>query len=170
MKYMDMVIDETLRLYPIGAFADRVASNDYEYKGLKIKKDQLITIPIYALHRDPEIYPNPDEFDPERFSDENKRKRENESFMPFGAGPRNCIGMRFALTEVKLLLTSVLSKYNFQPCDQTPVIIYSFMYLSLNFFLKCLVNLFYFTKENIELLNSTLLKSKNPIYVKVTPR
>jgi cytochrome P450 len=118
---MDMVIDETMRLYPIAAIVERIASNDYEYKSWKLKKDQLIIVPILALHRDPEYHPDPDEFRPERFSEENKAKRENEAFMPFGTGPRNCIGMRFAIIEMKLVLASILSKYCFQTCDQTPV-------------------------------------------------
>jgi cytochrome P450 family 3 subfamily A len=121
MKYMDMIIDETLRLYPIASLTERAASNDYEYKGLKIKKGQIVIVPIFALHRDPEIYPYPDEFQPDRFSDQNKRLRENEAFIPFGAGPRNCVGMRFALVEMKLVLTSILSKYRFEACDKTPV-------------------------------------------------
>ena len=89
--------------------------------GLKINKGQIITIPIYALHHDPDIYPNPDEFDPERFNEENRKARENVTYMPFGAGPRNCIAMRFALMEIKLLLSTILSKYRFEKCGKTPV-------------------------------------------------
>lgn len=121
MKYMEMVIDETLRMYPPGTRLDRVASNDYEYEGIKIKKGQIITVPIYALHHDPDLYPNPEEFDPERFNDENKKLRESVAFLPFGAGPRNCVGMRFAVVEIKLLLATILSKYRFSTCSQTPV-------------------------------------------------
>lgn len=121
MKYMDMVIDETLRLYPPATRLDRVANNDYEYEGIKIKKGQIITVPIYALHHDPDYYPNPEKFDPERFNDENRKTRDSMAFMGFGAGPRNCVGMRFALTEIKLLLSIILSNYRFVTCDQTPV-------------------------------------------------
>ena len=121
MKYLDMVIDETLRLFPAVARTDRVASNDYEFEGIKMKKGQVVGVPIYALHHDPDIYPNPEEFQPERFSEENKKKRDNEAYIPFGAGPRNCIGMRFALMEIKLIMATILSKYRFQTCDKTPV-------------------------------------------------
>ena len=121
MKYMDMVVDETLRMYPPATRLDRVASNDYEFEGIKIKKGQVIGVPIYALHHNPELYPNPEEFDPERFNDENKKTRDNVAYLPFGAGPRNCIGMRFALIEIKLLLASLLSKYRFVTCDKTVV-------------------------------------------------
>jgi cytochrome P450 len=121
MKYMDMVIDETLRLYPPAPFSERVASNDYEYEGRRFKKGQIVSLAIYAVHHDADNYEDPEEFRPERFSDENKKKRENETFMPFGTGPRNCIGMRFALVEIKLLLADILVKYRFEKCDQTPV-------------------------------------------------
>ena len=119
-----MVIDETLRMYPPGTRLERVANNDYEYEGIKIKKGQIITVPIYVLHHDPDLYPNPEEFDPERFNDENKKLRDGIAFMAFGAGPRNCIGMRFALIEVKFLLATILSKFRFSTCSQTPVSIF----------------------------------------------
>lgn len=123
---MDMVIDETLRLNPPSSRFDRVASKDYEFgDGLKIKKGQVIVVPINPLHQDPEIYPDPERFDPERFSDENKKTRDNAAFMPFGIGPRNCIGMRFAIIEMKLIFASILVKYRFVPCDKTPVSFYS---------------------------------------------
>ena len=118
---MEMVIDETLRIYPPAARTDRVASKDYEYEGIKIKKDQVVTVAIYAMHHDPTIYPNPEQFDPNRFSEENKKTRDSASYLPFGSGPRNCIGMRFAVIEMKLLLASILSKYRFLTCDKTPV-------------------------------------------------
>lgn len=116
-----MVIEETLRMYPPASRSDRIASDDYEYNGLKINKGLLIAIPIYAIQHDPNIYENPEEFNPDRFSDENRKKRDNETFIPFGYGPRSCLGMRFALLEIKLILTTILSKYRFEKCDQTPV-------------------------------------------------
>jgi cytochrome P450 len=121
MKYMDMVIDETLRIYPVVVRADRVASADYEYNGITIKKGQVIMASIYAMHHDPDIYPEPEQFRPERFDEAHKKARDNEAYMPFSFGPRNCIGMRFALMEMKLLLSAVLSKYRFGRCEKTPV-------------------------------------------------
>ena len=118
---MEMVIDETLRMYPPANRLDRVANNDYEFEGIKIKKGQVVTVAIHAMHHDPTVYPNPDQFDPNRFSEENKKTRDSASYLPFGAGPRNCIGMRFAVIEMKLLLASILSKYRFLTCDKTPV-------------------------------------------------
>lgn len=121
MTYMDQVIDETLRMYPAAARFNRVASQDYEFNGIKIKKGTVVTVPVWALHHDPEIYPDPYEFKPERFSDKEKKKRENVCFLPFGAGPRNCVGMRFAIVEIKLLLSLILSKYRFEKFEKTPV-------------------------------------------------
>jgi cytochrome P450 len=119
--YMDMVINETLRLYPPAFRTDRVCNEDYFFNGIRIEKGQVWTASIYAVHHDPSIYPEPYTFDPERFSEAGKRGRDNEAFMPFGAGPRNCIAMRFALIEMKLLLATVLSRFQFEKCDQTSV-------------------------------------------------
>lgn len=124
MKYMDMVIDETLRMYPVVVRVDRVASADYDYNGLKIKKGQMIIASIYAIHNDPDIYPEPEQFRPERFDEAQKKTRDNAAFMPFSLGQRNCIGMRFALMEIKLLLSTILSKYRFEKCEKTPVRIF----------------------------------------------
>ena len=121
---MDKIIDETLRMFPPAMRLDRVASEDYEYNGMKIKKGMVWSVPIWALHHDPEIYPDPYKFRPERFDESEKRQRENVAYLPFGAGPRNCIGMRFALLEIKLLLTTILSKYAFEKCEKTPVILF----------------------------------------------
>lgn len=136
MKYLEQVVDETLRMYPPVQRTDRVAGCDYEYEGVKIVKGQIITVPIYALHHDPDIYPRPDEFRPERFDEATKRTRESVAFCPFGAGPRNCIGMRFALIEIKLLLVSILSRFRFEKCHQTPV--YTLYYIK--FFLSVFVS------------------------------
>lgn len=119
---MDMVIDESLRLYPPANRFERVANKDFEFEGVKIKKGQVVVVPVYPLHYDPETYPNPEEFDPERFNEENKKLRDSATFLPFGVGPRICIGMRFAIIEIKILMASILSKYRFVTCDKTPVI------------------------------------------------
>ena len=90
MPYMDMVIDETMRKYPAAMRTDRVANADFEYKGMKLNKGQIWSVAIYALHHDPEYYPEPERFDPERFNEINRKLRPNEAFCPFGHGPRNC--------------------------------------------------------------------------------
>jgi cytochrome P450 len=123
MKYMDQVLDESLRMYPPIQRTDRVAGADYTYEDIRIQKGQLISISIYGLHHDSDVYPEPDKFRPERFDEASKASRDNLSFLPFGAGPRNCIGMRFATVEIKLMMASLLHKFRFERCEKTPVYI-----------------------------------------------
>lgn len=96
MKYMDMVISEALRKWPPGTFTDRHCVKDYVYENdqesVRIRKGDTIWIPIIGIHHDPQYYPAPDRFDPERFNEENKKKINMLAYMPFGMGPRNCIG------------------------------------------------------------------------------
>ena len=120
-----MVIMETLRMYPPTIRLDRTATKDYVYEGITIKKGQQITVPIHAMHHDAGIYPNPEEFKPERFTEENKAARDSLTFLAFGAGARNCIGVKFALSVIKLFLTSILIKYKFRTCDKTPVCLFN---------------------------------------------
>lgn len=95
MKYMDQVVCELLRKWPV-PFTDRVCVKDCEidFDDVKVKfgKGSTLWLPIFALHHDPKYFPNPDEFNPERFSDENKHEIVSGSYIPFGIGPRNCIG------------------------------------------------------------------------------
>lgn len=95
MKYMDQVLSETLRLHPPTALIDRMCVKDYtlEYDGKKINIEvgRNFIIPIYAIHHDEKYYPNPEKFDPERFSDENKEKINKDAYMAFGVGPRQVV-------------------------------------------------------------------------------
>ncbi len=121
LPYMDMIINETLRLYPPSFRVERECNEDYTFNGIKIRKGQVWVASIYSLHHDPQIYPHPFRFDPERFNEENRKTRDNEAFMPFGGGPRNCVAMRFALIEIKILLATVLSRFQFEKCELTTV-------------------------------------------------
>lgn len=97
MRYMDQVITETLRKWPPVPIVDRICVKDYVYDNgelkLNIKKGTPLYIPIYGIQHDSKYYDNPDQFDPQRFSDANKANIVPGSFMPFGVGPRNCIGL-----------------------------------------------------------------------------
>ncbi len=121
MKFMDMIIDETLRMFPLLLRLERVATSDYKYNEMFIEKGTLFTIPVYTFNRDPSIYQEPDKFNPYRFEQDETNKLINAINLNFGAGPRNCIGSRFAILEIKLLLTRILSKYKFVPCADTQI-------------------------------------------------
>lgn len=101
----------------------RKASNDYKIpdSDLVIRKGTLILIPTYSIHMDPENYPEPEKFDPERFSDVNKENRHPMAFLPFGNGPRNCIGLRFGLMQTKIALITLLTSYKFSPTSRTTI-------------------------------------------------
>nr|XP_042124012.1 cytochrome P450 3A9 [Peromyscus maniculatus bairdii] len=121
MEYLDMVVDETLRLYPIAGRLERVCKKDVEINGVLIPKGTVMMVPTFALHRDPKHWPEPEEFHPERFSKKNQGSINPYTYLPFGDGPRNCIGMRFALMNMKLALVRVLQNFSFQPCKETQI-------------------------------------------------
>lgn len=121
MEYLDMVVSESLRLYPPGGRIERVCKKTVEFNGVTIPKGMVVMIPAYVLHRDPTYWPKPEEFRPERFSKENGENIDPYTFLPFGAGPRNCIGMRFALLIIKVAMIVLLQKFSFKPCKDTPI-------------------------------------------------
>ncbi|KAK4874010.1 hypothetical protein RN001_013370 [Aquatica leii] len=127
MKYMDMVVSETLRKWPPFIVLDRLCVKDYLIepdndfnKPLIIEKGTMVQIPVIGIHRDPKYFTEPDTFDPERFNDENKHNIQQFSFIPFGSGPRNCIASRFALMENKTLIFHLLSKFDIVKFEKTP--------------------------------------------------
>lgn len=123
MKYLDMVVSETLRKYPPVGNLFRQCTKPYKIpeSNVTLDKQSRVFISVHAIHRDPKYYPNPDKFDPERFTPEEKAKRHPMTYMPFGEGPRMCIGNRFGLLEVKLGLATLLNKYRFEVCGKTTI-------------------------------------------------
>ncbi|KAH0999930.1 hypothetical protein HUJ04_008166 [Dendroctonus ponderosae] len=128
MNYMDMVISEILRKWPPAGAVDRVVTKPYTIEPvnadetpINLKIGDVIWIPIFAFHRDPENFENPTKLDPERFSDENKSSIKPYTYLPFGAGPRNCIGSRFALLEIKALFYHLLLNFEIEPTKTTTV-------------------------------------------------
>ncbi|KAK1898421.1 Cytochrome P450 3A30 [Dissostichus eleginoides] len=121
MEYLEMVINETMRLYPIANRLERMAKSSVEINGVTIPKGTVIMVPIYTLHRDPDLWSEPEAFKPERFRKENKANIDPYAFLPFGAGPRNCIGMRFALLMMKLALVEILQNFSFVTCKETDI-------------------------------------------------
>ncbi|XP_075165468.1 putative cytochrome P450 6a14 [Haematobia irritans] len=121
MEYLDQVISETLRLYSVLPYHGRVAKEDYHIANTSyvIEKDTMVLIPIDAIHRDPEYFPNPDEFNPDNFEPSVCSKRHPCTFLPFGDGPRNCIGLRFGKMQTKIGLISLLQRFCFDVCPLT---------------------------------------------------
>ncbi|KAG6800704.1 cytochrome P450 6a14 [Apis mellifera caucasica] len=121
MKYLDKTFKETLRKYPVLPYLSRRSIEDYTFEGTKVSipKNTLICIPVYPIHHDSSIYPNPEKFDPERFSEDEVKKRHSMHYFPFGHGPRNCIGLRFAIYQSKIALIKILSNYKIEICDKT---------------------------------------------------
>ncbi|NXX47805.1 CP3AL protein, partial [Tricholaema leucomelas] len=121
MEYLDMAMNETLRLYPIGGRLERTCKKDVEIHGVTIPKGTVVMIPPYILHRNAEYWPNPDEFRPERFSKDNKESIDPYTFLPFGSGPRNCLGMRFAILTLKVAIVALLQQFTIQTCKETVI-------------------------------------------------
>ncbi|XP_034318419.2 cytochrome P450 3A11 [Magallana gigas] len=121
LDYLERVFCESLRLYPSAARTNRLAENDIVIEGYTIPKGTDISFPIYSIHRDPRFWENPTKFDPERFTPENKAKRHPYAFLPFGHGPRNCIGMRLAQVEMKFAMVYILQHFRFRTCSETEI-------------------------------------------------
>ncbi|KAF2900952.1 hypothetical protein ILUMI_05233 [Ignelater luminosus] len=123
MTYMDKCIQETLRKYPPIPLIFRKCTRMYKVpdSGIIVDKGIRTFIPIYDIQHDPEYYPDPEKFDPERFSAENKADRHPFVWLPFGEGPRACIGLRFGLMQTKAALTCLLKNYKFTLNSKTHV-------------------------------------------------
>ena len=123
LPFLDSVLSETLRNYPPIVRLEREATEDVLLgdSGITLEKGVLAEIPVYALHHDPDNFPDPFTFNPDRFMPENRNQIKPYTYMPFGAGPRNCIGMRFALLEAKLALAKIIHKFKFTKVSKTDV-------------------------------------------------
>ncbi|XP_019508795.1 PREDICTED: thromboxane-A synthase isoform X1 [Hipposideros armiger] len=144
LPYLDMVIAETLRMYPPAFRFTREAAQDCEVLGQRIPAGAVVETAVGALHHDPEHWPCPETFDPQRFTAEAQQRRRPFTYLPFGAGPRSCLGVRLGLLEVKLTLLHVLSNFRFEACRETQV--------------------------PLQLESKSALSPKNGVYIKIVSR
>ncbi|XP_067006558.2 cytochrome P450 6k1 [Anabrus simplex] len=126
MVFMDMVINEALRLHPPGPVIDRICTKPVQFSlpngaTLALEKGSVVIIPIEGLHFDPQHFPDPEKFDPDRFSEDRKSDIKRYTYLPFGDGPRICLGMRFALTQMKAGLATIISNFEIRKTPKTPV-------------------------------------------------
>uniref|UniRef100_UPI003B5C7B35 uncharacterized LOC119834290 n=1 Tax=Zerene cesonia TaxID=33412 RepID=UPI003B5C7B35 len=143
MKYLECCIKESLRLYPSVPFIARYLKEDVVLSGYTVPKGVGCHIHIYDLHHNEDIYPEPEKFIPERFLPENVLKRHRYAFIPFSAGPRNCIGQKFAFLEMKTVISGLLRKFKIEPVTKT---------------------------DEVVLTADVVLRSTHPLYVKFRNR
>jgi len=113
MDYLNRVFDECLRIYPPSWITNRIAMEDDHVNGFDIPKGARVIPFIYGLHHSEKLWPDAENFDPDRFTKEGRKDRHNFAHMPFGAGPRMCIGRHFATLEMKMIILKMLQKYQF---------------------------------------------------------
>ncbi|KAK8719096.1 hypothetical protein OTU49_014243 [Cherax quadricarinatus] len=143
MKYTENCIKEALRLFPSVPFLGRDLKEEVVIDNYRIPAGTTVMVVIYCLHRDPAQFPNPEVFDPDRFLPENVSKRHPYAYIPFSAGPRNCIGQKFALMEEKILLSNILRKFRVESVTR---------------------------QEDLLILGELILRPENGNTLKLTPR
>jgi cytochrome P450 family 4 subfamily B polypeptide 1 len=112
LDYTTMCIKEAMRLYPPVPGVSRQTSEDITLEGYFIPKGTTIGINIFGIHRNPRVWDNPEEYNPLRFTPENSKDRDPFAYIPFSAGPRNCIGQQFAMNEAKTVIATILTRFS----------------------------------------------------------
>jgi cytochrome P450 len=121
LPYLSQVINESLRLYPPAWVMSRLSLGPDRLADFAIDAQQGVLLSPYILHHDPESWPDPERFDPERFAPEQVKARHPYAFLPFGGGPRLCIGNQFALMELQALLATLLHRFDIRAVSGAPV-------------------------------------------------
>lgn len=122
VPYLEAVIKETLRLAPpVVRLQRRVGVDNYKLDGVPLPKDMTVEVAAYAIHHNPKYYPEPEKYNPDRFMPENKHLLVPYTYLPFGQGPRNCVGMRFAYQEIRLCLAKIVRQFKFSPTAETKI-------------------------------------------------
>ena len=121
LKLTLRVLDEVMRLYPSFWMIDRKAVGDDDVEGIHIPAGLTVLTHIYGMHRNTDVWEDPEVFDPSRFEDAAKKHRSPFAHLPFGGGPRKCIGSNMAFMQMLLILTVLLRRYDFELADAEPV-------------------------------------------------
>ncbi|KAF2879875.1 hypothetical protein ILUMI_26305 [Ignelater luminosus] len=111
--YLERVLKETMRIFPVAAGVARSVTKDVKLENYILPSGSTAVLLLFPLHRDPEIWPDPLRFDPDRFLPDESIKRHPYSWLPFSAGPRNCIGFKYGMMSMKALIATVIRKYEF---------------------------------------------------------
>ncbi|CAL8086152.1 unnamed protein product [Orchesella dallaii] len=122
LVYLDMFVCEVFRVIPPNGRLERLCVKEYHdpETGLRVPKGAYVYTPLQAIHNDPKYYEHPDKFYPEHFTPEKKAERNPYTYLPFGIGPRNCIGMRFALVKSKAAIAQIVHNFFIEPTSKTP--------------------------------------------------
>ncbi|MEM8909110.1 MAG: cytochrome P450 [Bacteroidota bacterium] len=112
LAYLQRVIQESMRLFPPAWITDRVPIQTDQVQGFEFPKDMIVGLYIYGVHHDPKYWPNPHQFDPSRFEKARIKERPAYAYLPFGGGPRQCIGNNFAMMEIQLILIRMLQRFD----------------------------------------------------------
>lgn len=114
MKYLEQCVSESLRLYPVLPLIGRSLREDLEIGDFVVPSGSEVLIPVYDLHRHRDIYPEPEKFEPDRFNSENTAKRHPYAYIPFSKGIRNCSGQKFAMLQMKIILSQVIRRFQME--------------------------------------------------------